>query len=322
MEHRKEPTPDHNTAEILTVLSILIQDAIAVLKPKIVSGWNDLSEDIQDVMRRATDQQGKVSSIDWYDIFFDVLRLKGIGSEEELHHIFRATYEQTTSRFRKKALDSVVRLIGDLAVAHKVGKSKSPPIEQLSAAHFCMSLVLLNMTDDCTDPASVVRRVLQEIPSGNEDAERYEFAVFHLLNVLFTPRLSQGRLQVTTADTVGRKDITFANTASDGFWQLLRQTHGNVVVCFEVKNKVSLDNDDINQISSRLSPLTGTCGFLIAREVTKRDTIRARHMLPKGEIIVLLQDDNLVEATTELEWRNSPETPFMNQYRKIVDSVV
>ena len=272
-------------------------------------------------MRRATDQRGKVSSIDWYDIFFDVLRSKGIGSEEELHHVFRATYEQTASRFRKKTLDFVVRLIGDLAVAHKVGKLNSPPIEQLSAAHFCMSLVL-SMTDYRTDPASVVRRVLREIPSGHEDAERYEFAVFHLLNLLFTPRLSQGRLQVTTADTVGRKDITFANTASDGFWQLLRQTHGNVIVCFKVKNKAGLDNDDINQISSRLSPLTGTCGFIVAREVTERDTIRARHMLPKGEIIVLLQDENLVEATTELEWRNSPETPFMDQYRKIVDSVV
>ena len=310
------------TVEILTSLSILIQGSLAVLKPTALRDWNELSEDVKDAIRRRTSTyRDQVGSIDWYEIVTNDLQANGVRSEDELLNLFRTMYDQTKSRFRKKAVDFVIQVIGDLAVAHRAGKKASPALERLSVANFCISL-LFSLTDDNADPVAVVRRMFRELPAGQDAAGEYEVLVFHLLNLLFTPDLAEGHLQVTTSDSIGRKDITFSNNANSGLWGTLRQSHGNVTICFEVKNKTGLDNDDINQISSRLSSHTGRCGFIVMRQAQKRDMERARHLLHKGEVIVVIQDDDLIEAASELEWRGTPDVPLMKRYREVIDEIV
>lgn len=305
-------------------MDILCQGSLAILFPRVLDGWEKLPVDLTKNAQKAENKR-KASAIDWYDIVLNQLRDLGINSEAELQLQLKELRGALTSFFEIRILDFLCRFLGDLAISYRSNKSLAPSPPSIAAAHFSYvffhKLSLLDSNKHVTGSA-IINDMLQEIPPGRKYAEKYELVIYYILGLLFMPDLRDPKFQVSTNDKIGRKDITFANVANDGFWASIRQRHGNFTVCFEVKNKTKLDNSDINQLSSRLSPISGQCGFICCRKAGQKALEKAQHLLPKNEIIIVLSDKDLVEACTSLDWEGRATRPVMNRYRELVDKIL
>ncbi|GAA2418906.1 hypothetical protein GCM10010404_91860 [Nonomuraea africana] len=158
------------------------------------------------------------------------------------------------------------------------------------------------------------------VPTGTEHATKYHHAVEALLTALFYPSLSEPKIEAKLHEGRKRVDISYTNVASSGFFQWLRiQRVPCRYVVVECKNYgTDLENPELDQISSRFSPLRGQVGILACRRFKNKDLFKKRcrdTALDYRGFVLALDDDDLRELVEEAEASIHPLEPKPNEFR-------
>ncbi len=145
---------------------------------------------------------------------------------------------------------------------------------------------------------------LDSIRAGQRAARQYHDHVFQLLCAIFDGSLTNPQKEEIIDGGRGRIDITFDNTAAEGFFWEIRKRHGVPcdVVPFECKNcSTDLGNTEYNQLSSRLNEDRGMVGFLVCRHNTDSRGVEShcRDRFQHGKGVILVLDDSDVKALLE-----------------------
>jgi len=116
-----------------------------------------------------------------------------------------------------------------------------------------------------------------ELKPGQKDATAYEHAIEKLLSALFYPSLSFPVKQDEIHNGRKRIDITYVNTAKDGFFVWLSRNHSASHIYVECKNYgKKVGNPEVDQLSSRFSPSRGQVGILVVRSVADKELLLRR----------------------------------------------
>lgn len=150
---------------------------------------------------------------------------------------------------------------------------------------------------------------LLAIKPGNEEAKKYEKAVYDLLTALFYPWLTYPEPQTKIHN--GRKiiDITFTNVAQEGFFKWLKDSYPAPHIFIECKNyNTDIENPELDQMAGRFSPSRGKIGIIICRQIENRkkieDSCRDTANDSRGYIIVL-DDENIKDLVKDIKTKDS-----------------
>ncbi|MBV5261965.1 hypothetical protein FLX56_26540, partial [Synechococcus moorigangaii CMS01] len=77
-------------------------------------------------------------------------------------------------------------------------------------------------TSQITIEVGELKKKLDQLKPGREDASKYQRVVLEILNFLFNPELIDGELEVETSEGTERRDIVFTNDSDQSFWSYLR----------------------------------------------------------------------------------------------------
>jgi hypothetical protein len=168
------------------------------------------------------------------------------------------------------------------------------------------------------------------IPPGHEDATRYHHAVEALLTALFYPALSDPKIEDSIHEGRKRIDISYTNTARQGFFRWLRlHSIPCTYIVVECKNyRSDPANPELDQISSRFSPLRGHVGLLACRSFKDRESFLKRcrdTALDHRGFVIPIDDADLRalvdEARLELD-PIQPRLPGFGLLKDIFDKLV
>jgi hypothetical protein len=183
----------------------------------------------------------------------------------------------------------------------------------------------LNDKETCIEGERLKAR-LASIAPGREEAKNYQVMVLEILNYLFNPELSDGRMEERTIDGTERRDIIFTNESDQSFWDYVRQEHSSFLVMFEVKNTSDMNNMYLNQTAIYLGDRLGYLGFVVTRYKADEAQIRKSYLIyndsqPKRKIILILSDDDLIEMINMKCQDKNPMRYVQNLYRNFRTSV-
>jgi hypothetical protein len=167
-------------------------------------------------------------------------------------------------------------------------------------------------------------------PPGNKDATKYHRSVEALLTALFYPALSDPKLEDPIHEGRKRIDIRYTNTAMQGFFRWLRlHAIPCTYIAVECKNYLGDPaNPELDQLSSRFSPLRGTVGILVCRSFKDRGLFIKRcrdTALDHRGFVLPLDDTDLRALTDEAKVELDPIQPRLPQFellKRIFDQLV
>lgn len=149
---------------------------------------------------------------------------------------------------------------------------------------------------------------LNAIPPGRRSANEYHHLVLGILTYLFYPDLIAPVLEAEIDDGRKRIDISFANSADQGFFKDRKDdpfTRAREVMV-ECKNYTDdIANPEIDQLNGRFDPRRGLLGIMLCRTITdpalvvKRcsDVFKAQRglilVLSDADVVLLLSTDAL-----------------------------
>ncbi|WP_326618827.1 hypothetical protein OG863_15910 [Streptomyces decoyicus] len=167
------------------------------------------------------------------------------------------------------------------------------------------------------DYKALLKKVI-DTPPGKVDASRYHSNVEALLTALFYPFLSMPELEEEIHEGRKRVDIAYTNNASDGFFRYLtRHKIPSRYVYVECKNYVhDVTNPELDQLSSRFSPLRGQFGILACRSFADKQKFLSRcrdTALDYRGFVIALDDSDLVELVSDvmkaINWKPADPPP-------------
>jgi len=162
-------------------------------------------------------------------------------------------------------------------------------------------------------------RKVEEIPAGQEHAARYHRAVEELLTALFYPALSDPKVEYPIHEGRKRIDITYTNNARQGFfWWLGLHSIPCRYVAVECKNyQGDPANPELDQLSSRFSPLRGQVGLLVCRTFKNRELVVKRcrdTALDHRGYVIAVDDMDLREMVFEARSEFAPVQPRLPEF--------
>ncbi|MFF6933848.1 hypothetical protein [Streptomyces sp. NPDC008312] len=176
----------------------------------------------------------------------------------------------------------------------------------------------LSLASDTPPPdyKELLKAVL-DTPVGNAEANNYHARVEALLTALFYPSLIMPEMEHEIHEGRKRIDITYTNNAKEGFFAFLVRHKIPVQYAFvECKNYGhEVSNPELDQLSSRFSPLRGKFGILACRSFKNKDRFLNRcrdTALDHRGFVVALDDDDMARLVEDvmaaLNW-TPPATP-------------
>lgn len=164
------------------------------------------------------------------------------------------------------------------------------------------------------DYEALLKAVL-DTPVGNAEANNYHARVESLLTALFYPSLIMPEMEYEIHQGRKRVDITYTENAKDGFFAfLIRHKIPVQYVFVECKNYGrEVKNPELDQLSSRFSPLRGKFGILACRSFKDKDRFLSRcrdTALDRRGFVVALDDTDMTrlvdDAMAALNWTPPP----------------
>lgn len=167
------------------------------------------------------------------------------------------------------------------------------------------------------------RALLQAVidtPTGNSEANNYHARVEALLTALFYSSLIMPEMEYEIHEGRKRIDITYTNNANDGFYAfLVRHKIPSQYVFVECKNYGGeVANPELDQISSRFSPLRGRFGILACRSFKDKDRFLSRcrdTAQDRRGFVVALDDEDMARLVDDVlaavNW--APPSPLPEQ---------
>src|SRR5207302_255352 len=149
---------------------------------------------------------------------------------------------------------------------------------------------------------------VRDIPAGKAGADAYEKAIEDLLTALFSPSLTDPRVQRRIHEGRKRIDITYTNVARAGFFDWLGTHYEAPHVFVECKNyEGDIENPELDQLSGRFSPSRGRFGLLVCRHFEKKELfIRRCRDTAQDErgFIIALDDEDLAALVQARKQQN------------------
>lgn len=173
--------------------------------------------------------------------------------------------------------------------------------------------------------ADALKKKLDKIKTGKDEASVYQHTVLEILNYLFNPELIDGKPEVGTIDGTERRDIIFMNDSDQSFWNYLRTEHSSFLIMFEIKNTDEVTNNYLAQTNTYLGERLGRLGFIVSRKGLKEPQVRKAYSIyndssPKKIILSLSDADLKAMLTQKCEGKN-PMEYIRNIYRNFRQSV-
>jgi len=163
---------------------------------------------------------------------------------------------------------------------------------------------------------------LQSLPSGRQLAGQYQRLVWEILNYLFEPELTDGRMEEKTHLGTERRDIIYANEAERSFLKYVRDTYLSPFLLFEIKNVTEVELEHINQVATYLGANLGMLGFIVTRHPPSENIIRKTYAvynntpaLPRKTIMVITDEDLVTMIRMKQEVQN-PVRLLQEHYRR------
>lgn len=157
---------------------------------------------------------------------------------------------------------------------------------------------------------------LQSIEPGRKAASAYQREMLGILNHLFEPELTDGKLEEATIHGTERRDIIFTNEAERSFWQYIRQQYNGFLVMFEAKNVGRINGDHINQVATYLGERIGRFGVILTRHSLEKTqllkTIAVYNDSHPKKIILVLHDGD-IEVMLQLKDRGDSPTKHIKR---------
>jgi hypothetical protein len=152
--------------------------------------------------------------------------------------------------------------------------------------------------------AMLLSRALEEIPKGNNDANRYHEHALAICTFLFYPHLITPVKEADLHEGRKRLDIRFSNSAETGFFYKMivgNQTRA-MSVPIECKNyEKKIANPELDQLSGRFGHQRGFFGIMLCRSIDDRKLVikRCRDTAndQRGYMLVM-EDADLQEMLT------------------------
>lgn len=214
--------------------------------------------------------------------------------------------------FRKSVVTDLTIDRRHIFEAYKARKSAfhSPPLNHSQISGYTSTPL--------PDYGSLLNDVLST-PVGTANATKYHRAIEALLTAIFYPSLSEPKVEDAIHEGRKRIDISYTNTAPIGFFRWLR-IHGIPCryVVVECKNYgKDLENPELDQISSRFSPLRGQIGLLTCRGFKNKQLFMKRcrdTALDHRGYVIPLDDDDLKLLVEEAKKEFDPTQPRMSEF--------
>ncbi len=157
---------------------------------------------------------------------------------------------------------------------------------------------------------------LWAIAPGIAGAGAYQREMLGILTYLFSPDLTDGKLEERTIDGTERRDIVFTNEADRSFWEYVRQQYGGLFVMFEAKNVAQVNSQHINQVATYLGDRIGRFGVILTRNQPAQAQIRKTHTVfnnDRDRKSILIMHDSDIERMLRLKDRGSDPTREIQQ---------
>lgn len=138
-----------------------------------------------------------------------------------------------------------------------------------------------------------------QVASGTAGAAAYHRAIQDLLTALFYPALTQPVRERPLHDGRKRVDITFTNTAHQGFFHWLGQHYHAPFIYVECKNYAGeVTNPELDQLAGRFSPHRGQFGLLVCRSLKDTNLFlqRCRDTADDDRGFIVALDDSDIEG--------------------------
>jgi len=122
-------------------------------------------------------------------------------------------------------------------------------------------------------------RDLEQIPPGRGHASQYHNFIKGVLTGVFAPSLTRPKREQDIDEGRKRIDISFHNSATDGFFSKLVNQHKYVVpyVPIECKNYTDdIANPEFDQMLGRLNRRRGMFGIIVCRTIVDKDAVLKR----------------------------------------------
>jgi hypothetical protein len=160
---------------------------------------------------------------------------------------------------------------------------------------------------------------VEEVPPGQEHASQYHLAVEELLTALFYPALADAKVEYPIHEGRKRIDITYTNNARQGFFSWIRlHSIPCRYVAVECKNYQSDPaNPELDQLSSRFSPLRGQVGLLVCRTFKNRELLLKRcrdTALDHRGYVIPIDDADLRKMVFEAHSELRPVQPSLPEF--------
>lgn len=173
--------------------------------------------------------------------------------------------------------------------------------------------------------AAVLKQELTSIKSGNEDAYKYQDLIHRILTFCFYPHLTEGKPQERTHGGTIIRDLVFTNEGTRNFWRYLMQSHGNIFVVFELKNKNEITGSDVDQIATYLGDTMGRFGILVSRTLEGSTSFNRRKYTFNKEaprkVILHLSDRDLIELMDQRSALRDTTDYLQTMYRKFMVAI-
>ncbi|MCM2420220.1 hypothetical protein [Streptomyces sp. RKAG293] len=164
------------------------------------------------------------------------------------------------------------------------------------------------------DYGALLKEVV-DTPTGKADANLYHARVEALMSALFYPSLAMPEMEEELHERRKRVDISYTNNATDGFFRFLsRHKIPSRYVFIECKNYgTEVGNPEIDQLSSRFSPLRGKFGILACRSFADKERFLSRcrdTALDHRGFVIALDDGDMKQLVDDvLLVLNGPPPP-------------
>jgi hypothetical protein len=148
---------------------------------------------------------------------------------------------------------------------------------------------------------------LEQIPPGREHATQYHDFIKGVLTEVFAPSLTRPKKEQEIDEGRKRIDISFHNSATEGFFSKLVSQHKYVVpyVPIECKNYTDdIANPEFDQMLGRLNRRRGMFGIIVCRTIVDNDAVLKRcqdAVKNDPEKAILVLDDTDVKKLLDLQ---------------------
>lgn len=156
---------------------------------------------------------------------------------------------------------------------------------------------------------------LKRIPTGKTNASKYHDSIVGILTFIFYPSLSNPKKETPIDENSRRIDITYTNTASDGFFHNLKSEIVSNYIYVECKNySVDVSNPEVDQLNGRFNKSSSKVGLLVCRSIENK--VRALRKVSgiyrrTESLIMPITDKDIISMLGLMKVDNQTEVSLM-----------